>query len=209
MGNERVSATYSGRVPETRADIDLLLAIRPRWWEYWLYAGALRVGLDALEGKFLDYEMGFAPPTGETHFGRDAFKFLRTVPARALNMLKLQRNLSLKFQYAQRVAADVRENVVRQIHEFVAECVEAMNSLPELTEGHSEDDEPLELTLVIELTVDEESSKRNRHRQRAQAADHELPAPLRFPRQPQPRQPGHSADSAAAISTRASGAPTQ
>jgi hypothetical protein len=208
LGNERVSATYSGRVPETRADIDLLLAIRPRWWEYWLYAGALRVGLDALEGKFLDYEMGFAPPTGETHFGRDAFTFLRTVPARALSMLNnfnaifhsdvqsrafgelgqpgdadrilhlAQRfldvyesfldeaarirgtALSEEFQYAQRVAAEYGKNVVRQIREFVAECVESMNSLPELAEGHSEDDEPLELTLVIELTVDEELAAR-------------------------------------------------
>ena len=208
LGNERVSAIYSGRVPETQADIDLLLAIRPGWWEYWLYAGALRVGLDALEGKYRDYEMGFAQQTGDTHFGRDAFEFLRTVPARALNVLTnfnavfhsdvqsrafgepgqpgdadrilhlAQRFLDVyesfldeaarirgtalpdEFQDAQQAAAAYGANGVRQIREFIAECVETMNSLPELADGRSEDDEPLTLTLVIELTVDEEVAAR-------------------------------------------------
>lgn len=208
LGNERVSASYSGRVPETQADIDLLLAIRPHWWEYWLYAGALRVGLDALEGKYRDYEMGFAPQTGETHFGRDAFEFLRAVPVRALNLLSnfnaifhsdvqsrafgepgqpgdadrilhlAQRFLDVyesfldeaarirgtalpgEFEDAQRAAAEYGANAVRQIREFIAECIESVNSLPELAEGHSEDGEPLTLTLVIELTVDDEVSAR-------------------------------------------------
>ncbi|WP_155992796.1 TIR domain-containing protein [Nocardioides sp. URHA0020] len=87
LAGQRVAATYTGRVPETQADIELLLALRPRFWEYWLYAGALRVGLAALEGKYHDYEMRFASPTGEAYFGRDAFDFLRTVPARATNLV--------------------------------------------------------------------------------------------------------------------------
>lgn len=77
LGGEHVSATYSGRVPETQADVDLLLALRPNFWEYWLYAGALRIGLASLEDKYRDYEMGYAPVTGETYRDRDAWAFLR------------------------------------------------------------------------------------------------------------------------------------
>lgn len=83
LGHGRVRGDYTGRVPESQADIDLLLALRPDWWEYWLYAGVLRVRLKALEPKFRDYELGFAPSTGKAYFGRDAFEFLRSVPARA------------------------------------------------------------------------------------------------------------------------------
>ncbi|MGB3441821.1 MAG: TIR domain-containing protein [Actinophytocola sp.] len=206
LGNERVSATYSGRVPETQADLDLLLAIRPQWWEFWLYAGVLRVGLGALESKYRDYEIGFAPQTGETYFGRDAFEFLHAVPTRASSLINnfnaifhsgaqsrafgepgqpgdadriihLARRfldvyeslldeaarirgaaLSDPFQEAQRAAAAFGSNAVQEIRDFVTECVESMNSLPELAESHSEDDGPLELTLIVKLTVDEEIS---------------------------------------------------
>lgn len=95
LGGVRVATNYTGRVPQTQADIELLLATRPDWWEYWLYAGALRVGLDSLEAKYRDYEMGFAVPTGEAYFGRDAFNFLRTVPVRANNLVN---NFNAVFQ---------------------------------------------------------------------------------------------------------------
>jgi hypothetical protein len=87
LGQERVAATYAGRVPETQADIELLIALRPDFWEHWLYAGALRVGLGALETKYRDYEMGFAPQSGDAYFGRDAFDFLRTAPAIAESLV--------------------------------------------------------------------------------------------------------------------------
>jgi hypothetical protein len=61
LGQGRAAAKYLGRVPETQADIDLLLALRPDHWEYWLYAGVLRVRLDAIESKYRDYELGYAP----------------------------------------------------------------------------------------------------------------------------------------------------
>jgi hypothetical protein len=86
LGNDRTSATYHGRVPQTQADLQLLLALRPDWWEYWLYAGALKLGLENLEDKYRDYEMGFAKPTGEHYAGRDAFEFLRSASANAQNL---------------------------------------------------------------------------------------------------------------------------
>lgn len=87
LGHERASATYSGRVPESQADIDLLLALRPDGWEYWLYAGVLRVGMEALETKYRDYELGFAPLTGESYFDKEAVTFLRTISTRALALV--------------------------------------------------------------------------------------------------------------------------
>lgn len=75
--------SYVGRVPESQADIDLLLALRPDFWEYWLYAGALRVGMARLEGKYRDYELKFAPRSSVAYFDREAFEFLRSAPAHA------------------------------------------------------------------------------------------------------------------------------
>lgn len=208
LGGARVAATYTGRVPETQADIELLLAIRPDFWEYWLYAGALRVGLAALEGKYLDYEMGFAKQTGSVHLGRDAFDFLRTVPTSATNLVEnfnaifqsdvqlrafgvpgepgdpvrilhlAQRFLDIyeglldqaaqirgtalpdEFREAQKAGAEFGSEAVHQIRQFITECVESMNSLPELGDERSEDDEPHQLTLVVELTVDDDVAAR-------------------------------------------------
>jgi len=72
LGHERAAGSYPGRVPQSQADVELLLALRPDWWEFWLYAGVLRVRLEALEPKFRDYELGFAPSTGEVYFGTAA-----------------------------------------------------------------------------------------------------------------------------------------
>lgn len=87
LGQERATASYTGRVPESQADIELLLALRPDFWEFWLYAGTLRLGLEALEDKYREYDLGFAALTGQSYFGRDAFDFLRTAPAQATAMM--------------------------------------------------------------------------------------------------------------------------
>lgn len=208
LGVERVPATYSGRVPRTQADIDLLLALRPDFWEYWLYAGALYVGLAALEDKYRDYEMGYAPQTGEAYFGRDAFDFLRTVPATASNLVDnfngifrsdIQERafgaypdpgdpdrilhiakrfldvyeglldeaarirgaaLPSEFQDAQRAGAEFGAEAVQQIRDFIKECAESMDSLPELADAHADEDGALELRLVCTLTVDEQVTGR-------------------------------------------------
>jgi hypothetical protein len=73
--------TYDGRVPTSAQELQRLLSLRPDFWEYWLYAATLRLGLEALEPKFLDYEMGFAKQTGESYHGQDAFDFLRSAPS--------------------------------------------------------------------------------------------------------------------------------
>jgi hypothetical protein len=208
LGQERVGASYAGRVPTTQADIDLLLALRPDFWEYWLYAGALRVGLDALEEKYRDYEMRFAPPSGEVYYGSDAFEFLRPISDRGLRLVSNfnalfepavmtkafgepgepgdpERILQLaarlvsvyegfideaayirsaalpeSFRGAQAAAADMGANAVAEIRAFVDECVETMNRLPELADEHEGDEEPHTVTLVLALTIDEETTRK-------------------------------------------------
>lgn len=209
LGAERAGASYAGRVPQTQADIDLLLAVRPDFWEYWLWAGTLRVRLDALEVKYRDYELGFAPLSGQSYFDREAFDFLRTAPAQAgalinnfnavfrpdaqarafgepgepgdadrithlaerfidtyeafMDEAARIRGASLPedFREAQEAAAHFGSHAVEQIRAFVTEVVDSLNRLPEMARERSDDeDEPLMLTLVIELTVDPEVMRR-------------------------------------------------
>jgi hypothetical protein len=89
LGADRVPTpeSYGGRVPRSPEELQQLLELRPDFWEYWLYAGVLKSGLDALEGKYRDYEMGFAKQTGQAYNGRDAFEFLRSVPTNAANLV--------------------------------------------------------------------------------------------------------------------------
>lgn len=200
--------TYTGRVPETQADIELLLATRPTWWEYWLFAGTLRVQLDALEDNYRDYELGFAAPTGSVYHDRAAFDFLRTAPTQALALVKnfnpvfrpeaqsrafgepgepgdavrimhlagrfidtygaildeaaRVRGAALpeEFHDAQEAAAQFGSLAVGQVRAFVADCVRSMNGIPELTEGRLEGDDPLELTLDLQLDLDPDVSTR-------------------------------------------------
>ncbi|AOY73585.1 hypothetical protein ARZXY2_4085 [Arthrobacter sp. ZXY-2] len=59
-----------GRVPRSPESIDALIAERPDGWEYLLYAGLLRAGVDALEPRYRDHAMEYAAPTGR-HIARD------------------------------------------------------------------------------------------------------------------------------------------
>lgn len=209
LGAERAPASYTGRVPESQADLDLLLAVRPGFWEYWLWAGTLRVRLDALEAKYRDYELGFAPLSGQSYFDRDAFDFLRTVPSQAMALMNnfnaifqpeaqvrafgepgepgdagrimhlaerfidiyealmdeaaRVRGASLpgEFHEAQRAGAQFGCDAVEQIRAFVTEVVDELNNLPDMAEGRSDDeDEPLVLSLTIEVTANEEVMSR-------------------------------------------------
>ena len=208
LGSERAHANYSGRVPTSQADIELLLALRPDFWEYWLYAGTMRVGLERLEEKYRDYEIGFATPTGEHYTVHSAADFLGTVapislalvnnfnaimtdhaqerafgkpgepgdPARITHLANRFldiyegfldeaariRGASLpdEFREAQAAAADMGSDAVTEMREFVHRCVDSMNSLPELTEGHVEGEEPVHLTLTVTLTINPEVSAR-------------------------------------------------
>lgn len=84
--------TNMGRVPQTRADIDLRLTLRPEWWEYWLYAGVLKIGLIQLHDKFRDYEIGYAKRSGITLSGREAYDFLvatRDLAGAGFNLVRL------------------------------------------------------------------------------------------------------------------------
>jgi hypothetical protein len=58
-----VSLYHSG-VPRSDEQIGLLLSERPDYWEYFLFAGALVVGLERLQEKYSDYALGYAPRLG-------------------------------------------------------------------------------------------------------------------------------------------------
>jgi hypothetical protein len=53
------------RSPRTENQKRELLAQRPDGWEYLLYAGAIWLGHQALEPKWLDHELGYARPNGQ------------------------------------------------------------------------------------------------------------------------------------------------
>lgn len=89
LGAERaeVPTVYEGRVPKTQDELQDLISLRPGFWEYWLYAGTLQLGIKALEDKYLDFEMGYARPTGKSYDGRAAYEFLRSTSANALALI--------------------------------------------------------------------------------------------------------------------------
>ncbi|MER7556789.1 TIR domain-containing protein [Nocardioides sp. NPDC126508] len=89
LGTDRTETptVYEGRVPQTPDELQDLITLRPDFWEFWLYAGTLKLGIKALEGKYLDYEMGYAKPTGRSYKGRDAYEFLRSTNTNALALI--------------------------------------------------------------------------------------------------------------------------
>lgn len=89
LGTERteVPAAYAGRVPQTADEMQELLALRPGFWEWWLYAGTLQLGIKALEDKYLDFEMGYARPSGISYEGREAYEFLKSTNTNALALV--------------------------------------------------------------------------------------------------------------------------
>ena len=55
---------FDGKVPRTSEGVAALLGERPGGWEYLLYAGMLRQGIDDLNGKYQDYVIGYAKRSG-------------------------------------------------------------------------------------------------------------------------------------------------
>jgi hypothetical protein len=66
LGAARVAplARFNGRVPRTDAEIAIVLKERPYCWEYLLHIGLLKRGIDALEDKYRDHEIRYAPRNG-------------------------------------------------------------------------------------------------------------------------------------------------
>ena len=65
------------RVPRTPEQQRELLARRPDGWEYMLYAGVLWQRREALEPKWRDHEIGYAPRTGRHLDDLEAARFLK------------------------------------------------------------------------------------------------------------------------------------
>jgi hypothetical protein len=64
------------RSPRTAEQKRELLAQRPDYWEFLLYAGVLWQGRQALEAKWRDHEFGYARRTGQHFDDREAFSFI-------------------------------------------------------------------------------------------------------------------------------------
>lgn len=56
--------SFDTKVPRSEQAIHALMTERKGLWEYRLYAGLLRRNLDALEPKYRDHVMGYAPANG-------------------------------------------------------------------------------------------------------------------------------------------------
>ncbi|MFI7676789.1 TIR domain-containing protein [Actinophytocola sp. NPDC049390] len=84
LGVARVAAAprFNGRVPRTEAEFAVVLRERPTAWEYLLWFGLLKQGLDALEDKYRDHQIGYAVRNG---------RFVR--PADAVELI--ERNLGV------------------------------------------------------------------------------------------------------------------
>jgi hypothetical protein len=64
------------RSPRTTEQQRELLALRPKAWEYLLYAGVLWQRRHALESKWRDHELSYASPTRQYLDNREAFHFV-------------------------------------------------------------------------------------------------------------------------------------
>jgi hypothetical protein len=66
LGASRVEPAprFNGKVPRTSEEIAVLLSERPDYWEYLLYAATLKQGIDALEDKYRDHLIEYAPRAG-------------------------------------------------------------------------------------------------------------------------------------------------
>lgn len=58
------SAILDGKVPRSQEAIEAMIAERPVMWEYLLYAGMLKSGLESLETKYRDHTIEYASSTG-------------------------------------------------------------------------------------------------------------------------------------------------
>lgn len=65
-------SVWEGTTPRSQAAIDQVLALRPRGWEYFVWAGYLYLETERIADKFLDQEVSYAPPSGERVSGNRA-----------------------------------------------------------------------------------------------------------------------------------------
>jgi hypothetical protein len=63
-------------VPRSQEEIDALLATRPAFWEYRLFAGAMLLELNALDARYEDYLLGYAPRRGVSVYEAQFVDFL-------------------------------------------------------------------------------------------------------------------------------------
>jgi hypothetical protein len=63
-------------VPRSQEEIDAIIATRPDYWEHRLFAGALLLEMNALDAKYEDYLLGYAPRLGVAVYEPNFMDFL-------------------------------------------------------------------------------------------------------------------------------------
>jgi hypothetical protein len=64
-------------VPRTEEQLNLLIAERPRGWEYLLFAGALILELEQFESRYEDYKLEYAPRLGRSIYESEFPEYLK------------------------------------------------------------------------------------------------------------------------------------
>lgn len=73
--------------PRTERELQQLLRDRPAGWEYLQFVGELKIGKDAIEDEFHDYEMGYVSPSRERVGDESAGRYLSTASADAAKIV--------------------------------------------------------------------------------------------------------------------------
>ncbi len=85
-GRVEPAPRFNGRVPRTSEEIAVLLSERPNCWEYLLYAGVLKQGIDAVEDKYRDHVLEYAPRNGKYLRGDEVLDATETNMALLLSL---------------------------------------------------------------------------------------------------------------------------
>lgn len=64
-------------VPRTQEELDMLIQLKPDYWEYRLFAGALILEISAMDTRYEDYLLGYAPRRGVAIYDPEFVNFLK------------------------------------------------------------------------------------------------------------------------------------
>lgn len=78
-GQER--SAFGGGVPSSEEEVAQVLALRPDYWEFFLFGGQLRLELSSRETQYLDGRLGFAEATGTYVSTQDGLTYIRKAVA--------------------------------------------------------------------------------------------------------------------------------
>jgi hypothetical protein len=135
------------RVPRTEAESQQLLMTRPTGWEFLHFAARLLRERAAVEGKYRDFVMGYAPPTDEVICIEDAPEFISRAVRYAMQRTRnLNRVISPAVQEGTfgRPGEDFVDTFVAQNDQLPEQIAMGKPMTPDLTVTFSIPDETVE-----------------------------------------------------------------